>query len=374
MNLDAILEVAIGLVSAWLTLSVAAMQVQEWFGSAMAWRANFLRKAIGNMLGSNDLLQKFYTHPLITSLSEPGRKPGQFRMPSYIPADKFSAVVMDLLFNAGKETNIQTPGLQSRDQMIASVQGIKQQNAHLGTILDHIFPRLADPNFNFDQVLADAKTNLEDWFNDGMDRLTGWYKRTTSVWAFFVGIFIAVTFNVDSVQIATQLWKAPTVREALIAQATSQAAGAAVPTNNTGIGALLKPQDYANSLAIPFGWSTAPVTDPSLKCGWTPGQDLHPYLWLQNQCDIIVNLPAMDDLWGWMAKILGILISGAAAAQGAPFWFDILKKLVNVRGSGATPPVAPPAPAPVPVVVATPPAAAVPAPPALSPATDGPVG
>jgi len=36
-------------------------------------------------------------------------------------------------------------------------------------------------------------------------------------------------------------------------------------------------------------------------------------------------------------KLLGIVLSAGAAAQGAPFWFDILKKLVNIRGSGANP-------------------------------------
>jgi hypothetical protein len=43
------------------------------------------------------------------------------------------------------------------------------------------------------------------------------------------------------------------------------------------------------------------------------------------------------DTAGWTFKILGIAFSAAAAAQGAPFWFDILKKVVNIRGSGANP-------------------------------------
>jgi len=30
-------------------------------------------------------------------------------------------------------------------------------------------------------------------------------------------------------------------------------------------------------------------------------------------------------------------MTGAAAAQGAPFWFDILKKLINVRSTGPKP-------------------------------------
>ena len=36
-------------------------------------------------------------------------------------------------------------------------------------------------------------------------------------------------------------------------------------------------------------------------------------------------------------KFLGILFTAGMTAQGAPFWFDILKKLVNLRSTGANP-------------------------------------
>ncbi len=364
MNLDAILEVAIGLVVSWLTLSVAAMQVQEWVSTAQAWRAKYLDKAIRNLLGSDQLANEFYNHPLIQSLSEPGKNPGEFKKPSYIPASKFSAVLMDIFTNYGKDSSQATPGTMTVEQMAAGIQNVKQTNPRMSKILDHLFPNLNSDTANAEQIAATARIQMEAWFNDGMDRLTGWYKRHTAYWAFVIGMVIALTFNVDSVQIASSLWKAPTVRQALVAQATSTSASAVQPTQ--GLSAFLRPQDYANSLAIPLGWSTAPLADQSLQCGWTPGQDVHPYIWLQNQCNLIVNLPAMNDIWGWLTKLIGILISGAAAAQGAPFWFDILKKLVNVRGSGSAPVVM--APAPV-VPAATPIPSPIPAPQTPPPAT-----
>jgi hypothetical protein len=36
-------------------------------------------------------------------------------------------------------------------------------------------------------------------------------------------------------------------------------------------------------------------------------------------------------------KFTGILLTALAARQGAPFWFDILKRFVNLRGTGANP-------------------------------------
>ncbi len=55
------------------------------------------------------------------------------------------------------------------------------------------------------------------------------------------------------------------------------------------------------------------------------------------ECYPLINTPNFNDLTGWLLKLVGLLISGVAAAQGAPFWFDILKNIVNIRTSGAKP-------------------------------------
>ena len=345
MNLDAILEVGIGLVLSWLVLSVAAMQIQEWIASTFAWRAAYLEKALRNMLGNDQMVTEFYNHPLILSLSKPRKKPGEFRQPSYIPAEKFSTAILDVFFNAGKDSAELPPGTMSIAQMRTTLISIKTDNPGLGQILNHIFPRLDDDSANVDQVLAKTRVNLESWFNDGMDRLTGWYKRYVTFWAFILGLLIAIFFNVDSVQVASQLWKAPTVRQLLITQA------AQTTSPSAALNSPIQVQDYFSSLSIPVGWATTPAADFArpVSCGWTPGQNVQPGIFVHGQCSVIQTLPAMDDLWGWIGKLLGILISGAAAAQGSPFWFDILKKLVNVRGSG-TNPAAAPQPAAVPVI------------------------
>ena len=36
----------------------------------------------------------------------------------------------------------------------------------------------------------------------------------------------------------------------------------------------------------------------------------------------------------WLKKIFGWLISTAAVSLGAPFWFDLLGKVANLRGTG----------------------------------------
>ena len=51
------------------------------------------------------------------------------------------------------------------------------------------------------------------------------------------------------------------------------------------------------------------------------------------------NLPQNLLGWGYIAavKIVGILLTTIAVSLGAPFWFDMLNKLVNLRSTGVKP-------------------------------------
>jgi hypothetical protein len=44
------------------------------------------------------------------------------------------------------------------------------------------------------------------------------------------------------------------------------------------------------------------------------------------------------EFFDWLVAIIGWLITGLAVSLGAPFWFDMLKTFVNVRGAGQKPP------------------------------------
>ncbi len=43
------------------------------------------------------------------------------------------------------------------------------------------------------------------------------------------------------------------------------------------------------------------------------------------------------ELFDWGRMIVGWLVTGLAGALGAPFWFNILDRLVSIRGAGAPP-------------------------------------
>ena len=66
------------------------------------------------------------------------------------------------------------------------------------------------------QKLQQFQTNLENWYNDAMDRVSGWYKRYTQNVLMIIGLGLAVAFNVSSVRIAKTLWMDRDARQGMV--------------------------------------------------------------------------------------------------------------------------------------------------------------
>ena len=220
------------------------------------------------------------------------------------------------------------------------------------------FANLALEVEEVDRNLAAIRINSETWFNESMDRLGGWYKRKASLLAFIIGLVLASILHVDSILLAQHLWKDPTIRQALAANATEitkrntqlpvvKAEETEGTTESAGTESPAPPgdaidffEDQFEGLDVPLGWTFEPVTlEDGQACRLIPvGQNI---VWgikdtvTPATCQKINNAPT--DTAGWLLKVMGIILSAGAAAQGAPFWFDLLKRLVNVRGSGTKP-------------------------------------
>ncbi len=206
-----------------------------------------------------------------------------------------------------------------------------------------------------DQAVAKVHAEIETWFNDVMDRLSGAYKRKAQLASFLIGLVLALLLNVDSINVATSLWREPTLRQAIIAQATNyttaqQAVASTNPNGSTTspLQTIPELQKQLQALNLPFGWITNPVDyGKSVNCDLSAPHsyddwEIQVVYWgsmLARYVFPVVNaMPVyLDNIAGWLTKLLGLLLTGTAAAQGAPFWFDILKKFINVRGTGAKP-------------------------------------
>ncbi len=312
-NLDAILEVAIGLVLTWLILSVATVEVQDLLTKWLGRRAKFLEQSILEMFQyDQNYVDLFYEQPVIQALYPRNRKGeikknifGQEIKPGYIPNDAFAEAALEIFISLGTEDDQLGEATASIERCLHEVDKLKDQNEKLWYFVKRILPNFdgkeaAGKIHKTHEKAIEFKVNAENWFDMTMKRASYFYKENAKTFAFFIGLGLAVTFNIDSIDITNQLWREPTLRQSLVAQAQ-------VADENTGPDTVAELETYYEDLNLPVGWDST-------------------------------NLPSTPMDWG--TKAIGFIISGLAAMQGAPFWFDLLKKLLNFKcgSKNQTPP------------------------------------
>jgi hypothetical protein len=367
-----VLDVVISLVFIYLLYSLLVTTIQEIIATRFGFRAKILQRSIFRMLEDenkfasrvksifylfkksgnggkqNSTSDEFYKHPLILFLGESDN----FGKPSYIHKETFSKVIIDLL--RGKDVK---PGdnvkslIQKALNGSTSAWGNIQINDQTLLYLRSIW---ADADGNVEQF----RKQLEDWFDETMDRASGWYKKHVQVILFFIGLTVAIVFNVDTIKIVDKLEKDPKLREQIIQQADAfvkahpdldkeifirkaklDSLQAQIERKNSsyaGIDSLqrVKSEDsmnLVNSLALKAQTDTLlNRADLLIK---NDIHDVHHSLgleWETYECNSCLFVCILKSLFGW-------IITALAISLGAPFWFDLLNKLMKLRASVAAP-------------------------------------
>jgi hypothetical protein len=177
-----ILDVVIGLVFIYLLLAIICSTINEWIAGWLGVRSKMLAAAIRQLLddqkGSGDptrsFLEQFYSHPLISGMMAPGRKPGNSH-PSYLPSRTFSTAVIDI-------ATIHKPGVVTFAGLEAGIRDLPD-----GDVKTALLALLQNASTDLNL----AQKNIEKWFDDTMDRASGWYKRRTQ----FATILIAIVLT-----------------------------------------------------------------------------------------------------------------------------------------------------------------------------------
>lgn len=326
------LDVVIGLVFVYLLYSLLATIIQEVVANVLSLRAATLEWAIKRMLddegkgAGNQLSRAFYGTYLIKYLAE---KEG--KKPSYITANNFSKAILLLLkgkgFAAGED-----PSTKIRNALDAAT-GITLSDESGSTSVNE------GDTFEFLQSLwAEAQGDiakfqglLEQWFNDTMERATGWYKRKTQLVLFFIGLAIAALFNVDTVDITHKLSTDPKLREQLVRQAEVYAKEHA--TLKAELDQLKKSNTDSSKLKNAEASYEAFVDKNKVlvdKAQQVVTNDI------ANVNKVLALGWSQQGHTPWYSHIIGWLLTALAISLGAPFWFDLLNKLMKLRGSVQT--------------------------------------
>jgi|GEM_PF-4621359 len=143
------------------------------------------------------------------------------------------------------------------------------------------------------------KTKVENLYNQVMDRATAVYTKKIKLILFLVAFFTCLVLNADSMTLINQLWSNPASRDAVAAAAKNQASSPQ-QANNVVPGA-------SDSVSKLLGWTMPDATKP----------------------DDPRALPT--SFLSYIGKFLGICASAFAVSLGAPFWFDLLQKLLTTK-------------------------------------------
>lgn len=300
-----ILEVAIGIVFIYLLLSLICSALNEFVSRIFSMRAKNLEKGIRNLLNDPEFIgyaKDFYNHPLIKSLERKGIKP------SYIPSRTFALVLMDVVGSGGAGS-----GSKRFKSFRSTVAKITNDNLKR-TLL--VFIDEAENNLN------KLTENIGEWFNNAMQRVSGWYKRKTQLIILFMALALCLLFNADTLMIANSLSHDAAMRNAvvLVAEEYAKQPLPAKPDEKTSKESLAAEEKI---LLTRLNLVRHQIQKLQLPIGWAKMSD--------DPRAVPRNFPS------WLAKILGILFTTIAVSLGAPFWFDVLNKFVNLRSAGDRP-------------------------------------
>lgn len=353
-----ILSVVFGIIFVLLLLSLLATTLMELIASFFSLRGRNLIKALRNMLASSDeneiVLESFRQNSLYRHLTEQYGRRNRAEAPSYMTAETFQSILFDVVLNGAPITDLKQKIDQLPDQDLKNV--LNQLLRESGGQLD-LF-----------------RVEVRNWYGNVMDRASGWYKRYTQKILVFLGLGIAIVFNADTIGIYERLSSDPEQLARVVALADDYLAAregmttqealrptyrrpippqAPVAAPNSGYTA---PVMVYDSLGNPLAERVIPVT-PLETVPIPPPTDTAGYAAFQNKLDEFRNILNYEfdsvraplglgwqgvdlvgmDLYGLITKFLGFILTALAVSLGAPFWFDLLRKVANIRGSGGKP-------------------------------------
>ncbi len=306
-----LLDVLIGLTLVYLIFSTAASIGVELLETWLRRRGKLLERGIGEILsqivgsGGRDgdaakaMVKQLYESPFIYSLYEGKYEPEGSKLPSAIPAARFAGAVIAMAaehedFREAANTMLKVAGLKLGD--------------------DDVKVRAA----------------LAAYFDESMERVTGWYRRHVQRVLLAIGAVLAIALNADTLNIVRTLSQDDALRAKIVATAVGVAgegqASAPVCKEATAdcerrlaqqVGSQLA---LASSLGLPLGWNLGgtgiglPACVPALS---------------EQKCKS--GRAFASGALFVLTKILGLALTALATTLGAPFWFDLLNRLIQTR-------------------------------------------
>jgi hypothetical protein len=302
-----VLDVLIGLVTVYLVFGLACTAIVEAFSAWLKVRSTNLEAAIseflaGDLKGGQTFVKAFYDHPLVQAFSQ-----GKDGRPSYIPSETVGRVIQALVTANGT--------VASLNDAVEALPGTPESNRIKGLLVAVTTQASGDT--------AAFRKALETHFNTVMDRASGWIKRRQQTVGLIVSAVLVLGANVDTVGLATSLASNPEARATMVNSASELLMNAKDNVDqvkadpNATANQIKEAEEKSKAAKNAFEAATSIAKSAGLQIGWKGW-------WTSN--------PTFSDI---LAKVAGLLVSIFAVSLGAPFWFDLLQRFMQVRATGS---------------------------------------
>ena len=246
--------------------------------------------------------------PLIRGLASPG-----VACPGYLPAETFADALISVLH---KRRTLAPGDVGELGLLPGLIANLGEDQTYAKELLGSLFLGVT--------TIQEARERVIRWFNQSMESVSGTYRRHSQFCMHFWAALVVVILNVDAIALSQRLMADKALRAALVSRADQWVApppaGNAPPAVlSMKLGEL---RTNIHQLRIPLGWDFAEFAGMSSR---ELGAD---------------SLPRPTSMWGWFLKVLGLLVSITAVSQGAPFWFDLLNRMTNLRAGNKPAPAA----------------------------------
>ena len=232
-------------------------------------------------------------------------------LPSYISAKSFAEAVIDLV----------VPDPQGQTNMTAIEQIIMKLPPELP------FRRSLETLVkNADGDVSRFRTSVEQWYDDHMDRVSGWYKRHVAKFTLAAGAVIVILLNLNALTIGRTLYTENAVSAAVsaVAPKVAPASCSSSSTSQECLADLEGQLSAAAAAGLPVGWGNVRAcTQPGARCNWLDQRGIFS--------------PYGNSGWQLVLVIAGFLIMIISVLPGAQFWFGLLSKLGSLRSTGPKP-------------------------------------
>ena len=323
-----ILEVAIGIIFVFLLVSMICSAIREGIESWVKARAAFLEQGIRELLHDRHavgIARSVYTHPLIYGLYLDEYRPRVSsrplsalsrggNLPSYIPSRNFALALLDIAARGtGQRGAASNPATPELSLALARANVLNIEN---GAVQRVLLGAIDTAHGDMERAID----NISAWYDSAMDRVSGAYKRATQKLLLGIGLTVAVVLNVNTIAIAHHLFRDDVERATLVARAEAVSRDSSF-ISGSGEAQYARARAALDSLRLPIGWDDVRLVLP----------------WRTNAVrDASGSVRTVREFRLWehvFEPPVGWLLTALAAMLGAPFWFDLLNRMMVVRST-----------------------------------------